>query len=87
MAPEWVDDYPAFRDYVKQNLGPRPKGKSIDRIDNDEDYEPGNLKFSTPSEQMYNQRRSRFNKDLNALVLECISKPTKRRQKTASAIS
>lgn len=29
----------------------------LDRIDNDGHYEPGNLKFSTPSESQYNRRR------------------------------
>jgi hypothetical protein len=36
MAPEWADDFAAFRNYVTQNLGPKPKGGSIDRINNDE---------------------------------------------------
>jgi hypothetical protein len=39
-------------------LGERPSSKhSIDRIDNDGHYEPGNLAWSTRSEQMLNQRK------------------------------
>jgi hypothetical protein len=73
MAPEWVDDYPAFRDYIHENLGPKPTPRhSIDRIENHEGYEPGNLKWSTPPEQAQNSRSSWLNKDLNALILACL---------------
>jgi hypothetical protein len=37
-------------------LGHRPLGETIDRIDNDGHYEPGNVKWSTRSEQNSNQR-------------------------------
>jgi hypothetical protein len=53
----WRHDAGAFIAYIEQNLGPRPGGMSLDRRNNDGNYEPGNLRWATASEQVRNSRR------------------------------
>jgi hypothetical protein len=59
MAEEWRADFPAFAAYLDSALGPRPDGYTLDRVDNDGDYEPGNLRWATRSQQALNRRRRR----------------------------
>lgn len=52
---------PSFEDYHQwlSHMGPRPKGRSIERIDNDGPYAPGNVRWATMKEQQINKRSNR----------------------------
>jgi hypothetical protein len=53
MCLEWIDDFMAFYTHI----GPRPSAKySVDRIDVNGHYEPGNVRWATGSEQQLNRR-------------------------------
>lgn len=57
VCDEWRGDG-GFERFLA-HIGPRPsRGHSIDRIDNDRGYEPGNVRWATPREQTNNRRNT-----------------------------
>jgi hypothetical protein len=54
VCEEWRNNFWAFFHHVGRRLGP---GYSINRINNDGNYEPGNVNWATPKEQANNQRQ------------------------------
>ena len=56
MCDEWKNSFVTFSNYVEKELGPRPDGYTLDRIDVDGDYAPGNIRWASHSVQMHNRR-------------------------------
>lgn len=60
VCPEWQDSFKEFYDHVSNLPSYGEKGYTLDRIFNDGDYEPGNVKWSTTAEQHRNTRHNRL---------------------------
>jgi hypothetical protein len=53
---DWIKDYPLFKKWILNNIGERPIGFTLDRINNDLGYEPGNLRWASTLTQNKNRR-------------------------------
>lgn len=56
VSPRWQ-----FFENFLEDMGPRPKGKTLDRIKGNESYSKFNCRWATPLEQSQNRRRD-YNK-------------------------
>lgn len=57
ICQDWFDDFSKFIEHI----GPSPsKLHTIERIDNNRGYEPGNVRWATRSEQNENTRQTRL---------------------------
>jgi hypothetical protein len=57
MYKPWINSYKTFLNWIIKHIGRRPSiNHSIDRINNDGNYSPGNLQWATKKQQSLNQR-------------------------------
>lgn len=62
MYDKWIDDPAEFINYISALPMSFSPGYSLDRKDNNGDYEPGNLRWATKHIQSVNQRTKSTNK-------------------------
>jgi hypothetical protein len=83
VCPQWLGEG-GFKQFIL-DMGERPPGHTIERIDNDGPYRPDNCRWATNSEQQRNTRRTLFIEH-NGLRL-CVTDWAKKTGLSRSAIS
>lgn len=65
---EWIDFPEKFVNYILESIGERPNNLfSIDRMDNNKGYVPGNLSWSSKKNQTKNRRKQIKNSNYNSI--------------------
>lgn len=86
VCERWIESFENFF----ADMGPRPPGKhSIDRINNDGNYEPGNCRWATRAQQNYNKRGVLFvgGQPLNKLARDAGLKPATVRERVRNGVA
>ena len=60
MCPEWVNDFEAFYNFVSKLPHFNEKGYTLDRINNNGNYEPNNVRWADSKTQNNNKRNIRL---------------------------
>lgn len=65
MYKDWIDDVVSFSNYILSLENYGVKGYTLDRINNDGNYEPDNLRWADKKTQRQNQRASLYKQPRN----------------------
>lgn len=69
--------FTTFEEFIAE-VGPRPKGMRLDRIDNDGNYETGNVRWATPAVSNANRRHTKIASLANFTTAELLAELAKR---------
>jgi hypothetical protein len=69
ICPQWLNNFETFF----SDMGRRPPGTVLDRVNNNGNYEPGNCQWATRKQSGRNRRRVKLDEHKVALIREQLS--------------